>query len=108
MGVVRDKKTGRALEAKTIIEARMTAIKPDEFKRGDMYGHDHELSEVMHYELHFDGNEKFYFDFWTNAKRINGTDHNADTNRSPAHRLIDRPQDPIGTGCAPAAPLPAR
>lgn len=80
-GVVRDKRSGQAIEAKTIIEARMTSIKPDEFKRGDLHGHDHSLNEVTHYELWFDKREKFYFDFWTNAKRVDGVDQNSDTNR---------------------------
>jgi P2 family phage contractile tail tube protein len=80
-GAVRDKRTGKAIEAKTIIEARMTSIKPDEFKRGDLYGHDHVLKEVTRYELWFNGEEKFTFDFWTNTKRIGGVDQNSDTNR---------------------------
>ena len=81
-GVVRDKKTGRALEAKTIIEARMTAIKPDEFKRGDMYGHDHELSEGHALRTAFRRQRKVLFRFLDpTPSAVNGTDHNADTNR---------------------------
>jgi len=39
-GVVRDKRTGAALEAKAILEGRLGKIEPDAFQRGELQGHD--------------------------------------------------------------------
>lgn len=81
VGVVRDKRTGRAIEAKSILEARLGKIAPDAFKKGDLHGHEYALIEIMHYELYFDGGEQFYWDFFTNTLRVQGADEQADENR---------------------------
>lgn len=80
-GVVQDKRTGRNIEAKAIIEARLGKIAPDPFSRGSLKGHDYALNEVMHYEVYFDGVEKYYWDFFLNTWRVDGVDQNADINR---------------------------
>lgn len=80
-GVIVDKRTGRAIESKAIIEARLGKVSPDAFKRGDLVGHEYSMNEVMNYQLFFDGAEKVYWDFFTNAWRIDGVDQNADENR---------------------------
>lgn len=81
LGVVRDKRTGRAIEAKAILEARLGKIAPDAFKKGDLQGHEYALMEIMHYELYFDSDEQFYWDFFTNAFRVNGSNEAEDENR---------------------------
>lgn len=80
-GVILDKRSGREIESKAIIEARLGSIAPDTFQRGEMQGHEYALNEVVHYELWFDGAEKIAWDFFTNVWRINGTDENAGMNR---------------------------
>lgn len=80
-GVIVDKRTGRSIESKSIIEARLGKIAPDSFKRGDLVGHDYAMNEVMNYQLFFDGAEKIYWDFFTNTWRVDGVDQNADENR---------------------------
>lgn len=80
-GVIRDKRTGRAIEAKSVIEARLGKVESDAFKRGDLQGHDYAFNEVMHYELHIDGAEKYFFDNWTSDWRVNGLSENADERR---------------------------
>lgn len=77
-GVIRDKRTGRAIEAKAIIEGRLGKIEADAFKRGEFQSHDYSINGVMHYELWFNGAEKLYWDFWTSAWRIDGKAQNAD------------------------------
>lgn len=74
LGAVRDKSTGGLIEAKSVIEARLGKIEGDGFKRSDLHGHDYALIEVWHYELYFNGEEKFFFDFMTNTLRIDGVD----------------------------------
>lgn len=79
-GVVRDKKTGDALEAKAIIEGRLSKVAPEAFKRGETMGHDYSINEVLHYEVFFDGKEEFYWDFFTNTLRQGGVDPDPDFN----------------------------
>lgn len=79
-GVIRDKKTGKAIESKAIIEARLSKIAPDPFKRGEASSHDYGLNEILHYELWFNGKEELYFDFFTNTVRQGGIDPDPDFN----------------------------
>jgi P2 family phage contractile tail tube protein len=78
--VIRDKRTGQAIEGKAIMEGRLSRIAPDEYKRGDLMGNDYAINELTHYELYFNRKEKFYWDFFTNAFRVDGIDTNADEN----------------------------
>lgn len=80
-GVVRDKRTGVASEAKAVIEGRLGKIDPEAFKRGDMMGHDYSINEVLHYELYFAEKEKLYWDFFSTDWRIDGTSQNDDERR---------------------------
>lgn len=79
-GIIRDKKTGKALEAKAVIEACLGRVAPDAFTRGETMGHEYSLNEVLHYELFFDGNEEIYWDFFTNTFRLGGIDPDPDFN----------------------------
>lgn len=79
-GVVRDKKSGKALEAKAIMEGRLSRIAPDAFQRGETMGHEYSINEVLHYELFFDGKEELYWDFFTNTLRLGGIDPDPDFN----------------------------
>jgi Phage tail tube protein FII len=80
-GALVDKRTGAYVELKTVMEARLGEVTPDAFQRGELMGHEYALKELMHYEVHFNGSEKIYWDFFTNTWRVNGTDQNADVNR---------------------------
>lgn len=80
-GLVRDKRTSAAIEAKAIFHARLGRLEPDEFSRGELMGHKHGLIEIMHYESYFAGKEKHYFDFFTQAWRVDGVSQNADERR---------------------------
>ena len=79
--VVVDRKTGRKIERKAIIEGRLGKMEEDAFKKGDLIATDYSINEVMHYEVWFDKQEMLYWDFFTNTWRINGSDENSDTNR---------------------------
>ncbi|MCI5078703.1 phage major tail tube protein [Oricola sp.] len=77
-GVVRNKRTGTAIEAKAVLEGRLGRANPEAFQRGEMQGYDYAINEIMHYELHFEGEEKFYWDFFTTDWRVDGASQNAD------------------------------
>jgi P2 family phage contractile tail tube protein len=81
-GSVVDRRTGRAFQAKVIMEGRLGKVAPDAFERGSLQGHEYAIHAITHYELHFDGAEKFYFDFFSNSWRVDGVDQNADMNRN--------------------------
>ncbi|SOC47674.1 hypothetical protein SAMN05892877_13221 [Rhizobium subbaraonis] len=80
-GVIVNKRTGRHIELKSIIEGRLGSIAPDTHQRGELMGHEYAINEVVHYEVYFDSTEKMYWDFFTNTWRVNGRDENADMNR---------------------------
>lgn len=80
-GVIRNKRTGEALESKAIIEGRLGKIEAEAFQRGEMMGHDYAINEVTHYELWWAGAEKFYWDFWTSEWRVDGVSQVTDENR---------------------------
>ena len=77
-GVIRDKRAGTAIEAKAILEGRLGKNEAEAFQRGELQGHDYAINEVMHYELWFNGEEKYYWDFFSTEWRVNGVAQNAD------------------------------
>jgi P2 family phage contractile tail tube protein len=80
-GAVRDQRTGQAIEAKAIIEARLGKVAPDGFQRGEMHSHEYAMNSVVHYELWFDNKEKIVWDFFTSVWRVDGVDQNSNENR---------------------------
>lgn len=80
-GAVRDKRSGRAIEVKAILEARLGKIEGDAFKRGEAQSHDYALNEIMRYEVWFDGKEKILWDFFTNEYRVDAIDQYSDINK---------------------------
>lgn len=80
-GVIADKRTGRMIEAKAIMEGRLGKVEPEAFQRGEFQSHDYAVNELTHYELWFDEAEKIAWDFFTNLWRVDGADQNADVNR---------------------------
>ena len=79
-GVLRDKRTGAALEARAVMHGRLGSIEPEAFQRGENMGHDYAIREVFHYEVHIGGEERFYWDFWSNTVRQGGVSQTADEN----------------------------
>jgi P2 family phage contractile tail tube protein len=79
-GVIVDKRTGRSIESKAIIQARLGRVTPDAFSRGNLAGCDYSMNEIVNYQFHFDGKEKFYWDFFTNEFRVDGVDQNREEN----------------------------
>lgn len=80
-GEILDQRTGRSIECKAVIEARLGKVAPDAFKRGEMQGHEYSMNSVVRYELWFDNAAKIEWDFYTSVWRVDGVDQNADTNR---------------------------
>lgn len=77
-GVIRDKRSGVAIESKAIMEGRLSKVEAEGFSRGNLQSHDYGINEILHYELWFGGQEKVYWDFFTSEWRIDGVSQNDD------------------------------
>ncbi|MFC2252503.1 phage major tail tube protein [Labrys portucalensis] len=78
-GLLRNKDlTNRPITIRAIINARLVSITSDEFKRGDLLGHDYALKEIFRYQVFYDGAEKYFYDFLTSEWRVDGVDQNAE------------------------------
>ncbi len=77
-GGIRDKKGGGLIEIKAVMEGRLVKIEKDEWQRGELAGHDHAINEIWHYELHWGGREKYYYDFLTSTWRVDGVSQNSE------------------------------
>jgi P2 family phage contractile tail tube protein len=80
-GVLRSRRSGKALELKAIMQGRMSKSNPTEFSRGNNQGHEHAINSIVHYEVYQDGDELLFWDFFTSTRRVGGVDLNADINR---------------------------
>jgi P2 family phage contractile tail tube protein len=80
-GSIKDKQKQTLIGVRAIFFARLGKISPEAFERGKLMGHDHTLHEVTHYQLFFNEAEKYYWDHWEVAFRIDGVDMLADERR---------------------------
>ena len=78
-GAVRDKKVGRMVEMKAIMQGRLVRIEGDDLRRAELVGHDHMISEIWHYQLWWDNAEKYFYDFLTSEWRVDGVSQFAET-----------------------------
>ena len=79
-GAVRDKQVGALIEVKCIVQGRMVKLDPGSFKRGDMMEQTHEIKEVFRYQLYWNKNELFFYDFFASQWRVNAIDQASDVN----------------------------
>ena len=77
-GNARSKATGTAVGIKCVMFGRMTKMAYPEMKRGDLLEVDHEIKEILHYELWFNQQEKFYWDWQASIWRVDGVVQNQD------------------------------
>jgi phage tail tube protein FII len=69
-GLVREKRTSKALKAQAIMEGRLGRTNPTAFRKGDLFSHEYTIRGITHYELYFGDPsgafERLYFwDFFT-------------------------------------------
>lgn len=61
-GNMRDLRAGTDIECRAVVEGRMTQASMGAFSKDGGVQSEYQISEIVMYELYFDGNEKFYFD----------------------------------------------
>jgi P2 family phage contractile tail tube protein len=79
-GVIRDRRSGAAIEAKAILGGRLGRANPANWTRGALQHWDYSIRAVTHYELYVDGAELFVYDFFLNTFRAGGIDRWAEQN----------------------------
>lgn len=77
-GLVRDKRTGRSVEIKAIMEGRLGKVEGSDLQRGELASHDYMIDEIYHYQLWWDRKEKYYYDLFTSDWRVDGVSQNDD------------------------------
>lgn len=77
-GVLRDQRSGEAKKVMAIMQGRIGKIEAETYKRGELQHHDYAINGVVHYELHFDGAEKVFWDFFSGDWRVDGVEQNRD------------------------------
>lgn len=77
-GLIRNKNGGAAIQTKAVLFGRLGKIASEPHKRGEMMGNDYEIIEILHYELWFGTQEKFYWDFFGSTWRVDGVVQNQD------------------------------
>jgi P2 family phage contractile tail tube protein len=90
-GVVRDRRSGDAIEAKAIMGGRLGRANPANWTRGGLQHWEYSIRAITHYELYLEGNEMYFYDFFLNTMRMGGVDRNADINR-----ILRIPTVPLG------------
>jgi P2 family phage contractile tail tube protein len=80
-GVVRDRVSGDAQQAVSLMKGRLARSAPTNWRRGDVLNWNYSIKGITHYELALSGAGLIYFwDFFTNTLQVGGSDRNANTN----------------------------
>lgn len=93
-GLIRERRTGEALQAMSVMWGRLGRSNPTNFRKGDLMAHEFSIRSITHYELYMQQSsqagsqnetnsarqmrEIYYWDFFTSERRIDGVDRNAE------------------------------
>ena len=86
-GLIRDRRTGVALQAIAMFEARLSRANMGEFRKADLMSTEYALRSIVHYELYMQAvagaepSEICFWDFFTSTRRMGGVDLNAEFNQ---------------------------
>jgi len=90
-GQIRQRRSGKAIQALAIMHGRLGRVNPTEFSRGQNQSHEYAIRGIVHYRLYIDNQEIYYWDFFTSARRVGGVDLNAELNRNLGIPTADAP-----------------
>jgi phage tail tube protein FII len=84
-GLIRDRRTSKALQAMAVIEGRLGRVNPTAFSKGNLMAHEYSIKSIVHYKLTMQLTENgqtpfeiYHWDFFTSKRRIGGKDLNRD------------------------------
>lgn len=75
-GLVRDRRSGRALQAVAVMQGRLARSNPTAYRRGDILVEEYAIKGIVHYQLAMSlspgasPTEIYYWDFFTSAFRV--------------------------------------
>src|SRR5215216_2399381 len=67
-GGVRDRRTGRLMEAKAVLQGRLGRVNPTAFRKGDVMAHEYSIRGIVHYELYLDTDAIYRWDFFESQR----------------------------------------
>jgi phage tail tube protein FII len=86
-GLIRDRRTGAALQMRAYAEGRLGRVNPANFRRGDAHHHEYSVNAIIHYELYMQEQavagaagvdtalrEIYYWDYFEDIVRVNAVD----------------------------------
>lgn len=73
-GAYKDKKTGKSIPARGIIEGAVAEWEPDESDPAEFQGCSHAFKEITHYEFSLNDKSLWYWDWWERANGPAGKD----------------------------------
>lgn len=79
-GLIRNRRTGEATQARTVMFGQLGRVNPTEFTGGNVMAHEYSIRAITHYELYFKAEEIYYWDFFTSTFRVGGESQNDDIN----------------------------
>jgi Bacteriophage tail tube protein len=86
-GLVRDRRTGLALQGMAFFEARLSRVNPTAFRKTDLMQMEYALRSIVHYELYLQEtvgaqpSEIYFWDFFTSTRRVGTENLNAEHNQ---------------------------
>ena len=110
-GLIRDRRTSRAMQAIAKMTGRLGRVNPTAFSKGTLQHHEYSIKSIVAYSLTIEltaGNqaEIYWWDFFTSVRRIGGRDLNADMLRTLAIPATVTNQPAItGSGISDFDPL---
>ena len=84
-GLIRDRRTSKALQAMAVIEGRLGRVNPTAFSKGNLMAHEYSIKSIVSYKLTMQLTENgqtpfliYHWDFFTSKRIVGGKDLNAD------------------------------
>jgi uncharacterized protein len=83
-GLIRDRRTSKALQAMAIMEGRLGRVNPTAFSMGNLMAHEYSIKSIVSYQLYMQLSENgqldeiYDWDFFTSKRRIGGVETNRD------------------------------
>lgn len=83
-GLIRDRRSSKALQAMAIMEGRLGRVNPTAFSKGNLMSHEYSIKSIISYKLlmsltvNGQLSEIYFWDFFTSVRRIGGKDLNED------------------------------
>ncbi len=83
-GLIRDRRSGDALQATARMQGRLGRVNPTSFSKGNLMHHEYSIKSIVSYQLTMqivangNPNEIYYWDFFTSERRVGGFDLNKD------------------------------